>query len=82
MRTVRKRASVSPSTVTRYSKGEVGATPSTATPRGQRIFAVRDGYAVRIDPRILHHLHESGVDFRCVEVVSATEVIIHNHRIR
>ncbi len=54
--------------------------PST---RGKpRLLAVRDGYAVRIDPRIMRYLHQINADFRRVEVVSATEVIIHNQRVR
>lgn len=79
---VRKQASVSASTVTRLSRGELaGAIPSTNR-RGQRIFAVRDGWAVRIDPRIMAVLHANDTDFRCVEVISTTEVIVHNNRIR
>lgn len=81
MNAIHERASVAPKTVTRYSQGKVGASPSTRR-RKQRILAVEDGYAVRIDPRIMAVLHAQGTDFRCVEVLSATEVIVHNQRIR
>lgn len=81
MNAVRDRASVAPSTVTRYSQGSVGAMPSTRRGR-QRLLAVKDGWAVRIDPRIMAWLHQNQIDFRHVEVISSTEVIVHNQRIR
>lgn len=81
MTPVRKTASVSPSTVTRLSKGEVGKV-SRNRKRGQRVLAVLDSTVVRVDPRIMAVLHENKTDFRYVEVVSPTEVIIHNQRVR
>lgn len=83
MNDVRRRASVAPSTITRLSRGEVSERRiPRRTQQRQRLLAVRDEYAVRIDPRVMAVLHEQRIDFRYVEVVSATEVIIHNQRVR
>lgn len=80
MSPVRKTASVAPSTLTALSKGEVGVSGNRQ--RRPRLLAVEDGYVVRVDPRIMATLKRNGVDFRYVEVVSATEVIVHNQRVR
>lgn len=78
---VRKTASVAPRTVTAVSKGEV-SDHRIRSRRSRAPLAVTGEYVVRIDPRIMAVLHEQGTDFHCVEVVSSTEVIVHNHRIR
>jgi hypothetical protein len=79
---VRKTASVAPSTVTRLSKGEVGKVSGNRKRRAPRVLAVLDEQAVKVDPRIMAALREQGTDFHYVEVVSPTEVIVHNQRVR
>lgn len=81
MTTVRRRASVAPTTVTRLSKGEVKPV-SRNRKRKPRVLAVKDEQVVKVDPRIMARLREMGVDFHHVEVVSSTEVIVHNQRVR
>ena len=82
MNAVRKTASVAPSTVTRLWKGEVGKATGNRKRRAPRVLAVLDEQAVKVDPRIMAALREQGADFHYVEVVSPTEVIVHNQRVR
>lgn len=79
MNPVRHIASVAPATVTRISKGEVNLPRRGRT---GRLLAVIDSTVVRVDPRIMARLKREGIDFRYVEVVSPTEVIVHNQRVR
>lgn len=79
MNAMRDRASVAPSTVTRLSRGEV---PTKKRKRGDRLLAVLDSHVVKVDERIMAHLNQAGVDFRYVEVINPTEVIVHNQRVR
>ena len=71
--------SLTPSTVTRISKGTVRR---ARRPNKPRLLAVVDSQSVRVDARIMAHLRSAGVDFRYVEVLSATEVVVHNERVR
>lgn len=78
MTTVRVAVTVAPATVTRKS-AEFLETKPRRSRSPQAVASVR---LTQVDQQIMAYLHRHRVDFHRVEVLTPTEVVIHNRHIR